>query len=56
MELKDTESCYFMCWNWKSYENLYRNLPKDQVRGDFGDIDVYEQLKDDSNWLNKMIE
>ena len=39
--------------NWKV---RVLKMEKNQVRGDFGDINVYEQLKDDFNWLNKMIE
>ncbi|MFX0187685.1 MAG: nucleotidyltransferase family protein [Candidatus Hodarchaeota archaeon] len=39
--------------NWKV---RVLKMEKNQVRGDFGDINVYEQLKEDSNWLNKMIE
>jgi len=30
-------------------------MEKNQSRADFGDIEVYEQLKDDSDWLNKII-
>ena len=38
--------------NWKV---RVIKMEKNQLRGDFGDIHIYEQLKNDSNWLNKII-
>lgn len=37
--------------NWKV---RVLKMEKNQFRGDFGDIDVYEQLKDNPDWLNKI--
>ena len=37
--------------NWKV--RVYK-IGKDQFRGDFGDVDEYERLQDDSEWLKKL--
>ena len=37
--------------NWKV---RVIKMGKNQFRGDFGDIKVYDQLKKDSDWLNKL--
>ena len=37
--------------NWKV--RVYK-MSKEQFRGDFGDVDEYERLKEDSEWLKKL--
>ena len=37
--------------NWKV--RVYK-MSKDQFRGDFGDVDEYERLKEDSKWLKNL--
>jgi dTDP-glucose pyrophosphorylase len=37
--------------NWKV---RVIKMAKDQFRGDFGDIDIYEQLNKDKDWLRKL--
>ena len=51
LELPDAISNGIRERNWKV--RVYK-IPEDQFRGDFGDVNEYERLKNDSEWLKTL--
>ena len=51
IELPDAINIGIKERNWKV---RVIKMAKDDFRGDFGDLEVYEQLKNNLEWLNKL--